>query len=85
MVADFQNVYRCNVCVFSLVVFAYVLEHSCNTVGEKELSFVVGTCVFFLLILVVQQQSFTRTFFKVSGDESVLEDLCIVVNDTIIE
>ena len=43
---DFQNVYRCNQCVFSVV---DVLEHNCSPVGEKELSFVVGTCVFLLL------------------------------------
>ena len=28
---------------------AEILEHYCNPVGEKELSFAVGTCVFLLL------------------------------------
>ena len=42
MADDFQNVYRCNVCLFSSVVLADVLEHYCNPTGEKELSFVVG-------------------------------------------
>ena len=49
MAADFQNVYRYNVCLCSSVVLADVLEHNCNPAGENELSFVVGTCVFFYL------------------------------------
>ena len=53
MAADFQNVYRCNVCLFSSVVLADVLGHNCNPAGEKQLSFAVsfvfGTCVFLLL------------------------------------
>ena len=46
MAADFQNIYRYNVCLCSLVVLADVLEHNCNPAGENELSFLVGTCVF---------------------------------------
>ena len=46
MAADFQNVYRYNVCLCSSVVLADVLEHNCNPAGENELRFVVGTCVF---------------------------------------
>ena len=42
MAADFQNVYRYNVCLCSSVVSADVLEHNCNPAGENELSFVVG-------------------------------------------
>ena len=49
MAADFQNVCRSNVCLCSSVVLADVLEHNCNPAGENELSFVVGTCVFFSL------------------------------------
>ena len=35
-------------CVFArrYVVLADVLEHNCNSAGENELSFLVGTCVF---------------------------------------
>ena len=40
--ADFQNVYRYNVCLCSSVVLADVLEHNCNPAGENELSSVVG-------------------------------------------
>ena len=42
MAADFQNVYRYNVCLCSSVVLADVLEHNCKPVGENELRFVVG-------------------------------------------
>ena len=38
-----------NVSLSRSVVLADVLEHSCNLSGENELSFVVGTCVFFYL------------------------------------
>ena len=48
MAADVRNVYRYNVTLCSSVVLADVLEHNCNTVGENELRFVVGTCVFLL-------------------------------------
>ena len=37
MAADFQNVYRCNVCLSSSVVLVDVSEHNCNPAGEKEL------------------------------------------------
>ena len=48
MAADFQNIYRYNVYLCSSVVLAaVVLEQNCNPAGENELSFVVGTCVFF--------------------------------------
>ena len=40
--ADFQNIYRYNVCLCSSVVLADVLEHNCNPAGENELSSVVG-------------------------------------------
>ena len=46
MAADFQNVYRYNVCLCSSVVLADVSEHNSNPAGENELRFVVGTCVF---------------------------------------
>ena len=46
MAADFQNVYRYYVCLYSSVVLADVLEHNCNPAGENELRFVVGTRVF---------------------------------------
>ena len=41
------------VCVFTVVgsfVLANVLEHNCNPVGENELSFVVVTFVYLLLV-----------------------------------
>ena len=46
MAADFQNVYRFNVCLSSSVVLVDVSGHNCNPAGENELSFVVGpfTC-----------------------------------------
>ena len=50
MAADFQNVYRYNASLCSSVVLAEVLEHYCKPVGENELSFVVVTCVFLLLV-----------------------------------
>ena len=37
MAADFQNVYRCNVCLCSSVVLAGVLEHNCNS--PKRITF----------------------------------------------
>ena len=47
--ARLQNVYRYNVCLCPSVVLADVLEHNRNRSSEDELSFVVGTCVFFYL------------------------------------
>ena len=49
MAADFQNVYRCNVYLFSKIVFADVLNHTYNPAGEKALSFEVSTVFFFYL------------------------------------
>ena len=49
MLADFQNVYRYNVSLCSLVVLADISEHNSNPAGENELRFVVGSCVFLLL------------------------------------
>ena len=49
MAADFQNVYRYNVTLCSLVVLADVSEHNSNPAGENELRFVVGTFVFLYL------------------------------------
>ena len=49
MVVDFQSVYCYSVCLCALVVLADVLEHNWNPAGEKQLSFVVCTCVFFYL------------------------------------
>ena len=49
MAADFQDVYRYYVSLFSSVVLADVSEHYSNPAGENELHFVVGTCVFLLL------------------------------------
>ena len=48
--ADFQNVYRYNVYFCSSVVFADVFEHKCSPAGENKISFVVGTCVFLLVV-----------------------------------
>ena len=50
MAADFQNVYRYNVSLCSSVVLADVSEQNSNPAGENELRFVVGTCVFLLLV-----------------------------------
>ena len=36
MAADFQNVYRYNVCLCSSVVLADVIEHNCNPAGETN-------------------------------------------------
>ena len=49
MAADFQNIYRYNARLSSLVVLVDVLEHNCNPAGENELRFVLGTCFFFYL------------------------------------
>ena len=37
MAADFQNVYRYNLCRCSSVVLEEVLEHNCNRASENEL------------------------------------------------
>ena len=75
MAADFQNVHRYNACLCSSVVLVEVLEHNCNPAGENELSFVVGTCVFFYL----HDSGFQRASalsYTVHGKKNVDADCC---------
>ena len=51
---NFQNVYRYNVSLCPSVVLPDVSEHNSNPVGENELCFVVGTCVFLFFSGMIQ-------------------------------
>ena len=53
MAADFQNVYRYNVCLCSSVVFADVLQHNCNPVVVFFFYLHVGIPARFLLSYIV--------------------------------